>query len=603
MLLAALSRANLSDRFSSFSYKQFALAPGWVLTIVTDGLVSSIQVSDDEIVGTESLLCGLNGADVRFVTVRFSRKSGTLEIVKASISGRPVYYHLASNGDFLISSHISMLRQAGVAIEENTEVIPELLIYRTVAPPRTLYRKIEQLPAAGEIIVRPGEHGCALTLKPGYWPSDEVSKDTSEADISARTIGFLRDAVLRLKPASLKVATLLSGGVDSSILCRLVTQQLGAYDTYSSGYPFEDPEQDFERTYALSAAAAFSTRHNLFLPNSLDFLLGFVEALWVAETPLDHLQSVLLHLLFKQGIPKHLDRVVHGAAAEVAWGTDAHMRLDRSGSLRQRFLSMEPALLALGVMGRLWPKALAVREEVETITRKRLPFADPQNPIWAIGAYGDPEWVQLHWQVSAGDIVRSRIDNLQAFAHRPLNHVLAQYIFNFQVSTNVALWSKLAEGQRKILYYPFASQDLLDFAFSLPWDLKLKSAKYLLRESGRALQIPDAILDRPKRSFGINSDRWPERDGVLEPLISVAAKVVDIKQLRALQGRAGRRAMTLWSLLNYAVLKRLVILNESVDVLRSEVADNYDHQLRQQGHSQDARQQRSLSPFRSPQAA
>ena len=35
-----------------------------------------------------------------------------------------------------------------------------------------------------------------------------------------------------------------------------------------------------------------------------DYLRGFIEAIHVAEEPLHHLQSVLLYLLFKKGIPE-----------------------------------------------------------------------------------------------------------------------------------------------------------------------------------------------------------------------------------------------------------------------------------------------------------
>jgi len=310
--------------------------------------------------------------------------------------------------------------------------------------------------------------------------------------------------------------------------------------------------------------------------------MGVVEGLWNAETPLDHLQSVLLHLLFKHAIPKHLNRVLHGAVAEAAWGTETHMALGRAGTSRQNLLSTGPALAMLRMAGAFWPKALAVREGIETVKRLGLPLSSPQNPLWEVGAYGDREWVQARYRVSAEDIIRPRYDNLQSFVDRPMDDVLALYSFNFQVAANVALWSKLAEGQGKIAYYPFADRDLLDFAFSIPWKLKLKSEKHFLRESGRRLGIPGAILDRPKRSFGINSDRWAEKGGVLEPLIPVAAKVVDVNELRSLQGRASRPAMTLWSLLNYAILKRLFILNESPDVLLSEVADNYQRIARQQ---------------------
>ena len=582
MLLAALSRSSLPGAFGSFSHQQFSVAPGWLLTIATDELLSGIKVSDDEIVGAESLLSPLGvGSDVKFISARFSRQLRTLEILKTTISGRPVYYHLGSNGEFFVSTHIRLLRQAGVVIEENVEVVPELLIYRTVAPPRTLYRAIQQLPAAGQILVQIKEQGCSLTVNSGYSLPEGMGKDHDEGDISTRVTEFLSDAVGRLKPAGQSVATLLSGGVDSSILCGLAVQQLDSYDTYSSSYPFEDPEKDFEKAYALSAAAALATRHNFFVPNSLDFLKGVVEGLGNAETPLDHLQSVLLHLLFKYAIPKHLNHVIHGAVAEVAWGTETHLALGRAGTSRQNLLSTGPALAMLRMAGAFWPKALAIREGVETVQRLGLPLSSPQNPLWKIGAYGDREWVQARYRVSAEDVIRSRYDNLRSFADRPMEDVIALYSFNFQVAANIALWSKLAEGQGKIIYYPFADRDLLDFGFSIPWNLKLKSAKRFLRESGRALGIPGAILDRPKRSFGINSDRWAEKGGVLEPLIPVAAKVVDIDELRSLQGRASRPAMTLWSLLNYAILKRLFILNESLDDLLSEVADNYQRIARQ----------------------
>ena len=576
MLLVALSRSSLLDQLESYSARQFSVGTDWLLTAVTDGFLSRIKVSDDEVVCSESLLSTSNGgSDVGFLTAHFSRVRQILEISKATISGRPVYYHLNSSGEFFASTHVCLLRGAGVAIEEDADVLPEMMIYRTVAPPRTLYRGIRHLPAAGRILVQLSEQGCALTVNNGYFPPDGIRQDHNEANIANRITDFLRDAVATLKPASQCVTTLLSGGVDSSILCRLAQQQLGAYDTYSSAYPFEDPARDFEKTYAFSAASALATRHSLFVATSQDFVVGVVEALAVAETPLDHLQSVLLHLLFQRAIPSRFDRLIHGAAAEAAWGTETHLMLSRSGTTRQHLLSMGPMHAALRVIGGLWPKAREVREMVDTIQRSGFPLSSPQNPLWKVGAYGDSDWVKKRYRVSDEDIVQARYSSMESFVNQPLNDVLSSYNFNFQVGTNIALWSKLAEGQHKILYYPFANKDLLDFAFSIPWNLKLRNPKHFLLETGRGLGIPEGILSRPKRSFGINSDRWSEKEGVLEPLISVAAKVVDIEELRALQGRASRPAMTLWSLLNYAVLKRLFVLGEPVDVLVNEVKENY----------------------------
>lgn len=101
----------------------------------------------------------------------------------------------------------------------------------------------------------------------------------------------------------------------------------------------------------------------------------------------------------------------------------------------------------------------------------------------------------------------------------------------------------------------------------------MQSHKHIIREVGRKLGIPHFILNRPKQSFGIVSDRWAEPGGPLEPLMAVASKVIDMKEMRALQGTEPRKAMILWTLLNYAVLKRLFVLGESKESLLGELID------------------------------
>jgi hypothetical protein len=56
--------------------------------------------------------------------------------------------------------------------------------------------------------------------------------------------------------------------------------------------------------------------------------------------------------------------------------------------------------------------------------------------------------------------------------------------------------------------------------------------------------------------------------------------VRQLDELRTLQGKASRPAMTLWSLLNYAILKRLFIFDEPVEVLLNEVLENHRQMAR-----------------------
>ena len=169
----------------------------------------------------------------------------------------------------------------------------------------------------------------------------------------------------------------------------------------------------------------------------------------------------------------------------------------------------------------------------------------------------------------------SRSAELQTLTSRSFEDMLALYALNHcDVSSTTAVWSKLGEGKRKILYFPFMSESVLRGAFSIPWKTKLKSEKHIVREAGRRLGVPELILNRPKQSFGITTDQWAVKGGPLEPLIGIAAKAVDIKQLRSLQGTEPTKAMTLWCLLNYALLQRLFVMGHSRQSLLDELSDN-----------------------------
>jgi asparagine synthase (glutamine-hydrolysing) len=64
---------------------------------------------------------------------------------------------------------------------------------------------------------------------------------------------------------------------------------------------------------------------------------------------------------------------------------------------------------------------------------------------------------------------------------------------------------------------PLVDQDLMVFAASLPGSMKLRGlqSKLILREVAKPL-LPEKILNRPKRGFGLPIDRWMRED--LAPL-------------------------------------------------------------------------------------
>ena len=584
MLFSALTRHSLIASLSPHPARQFSIAPGWFLTCVTDDFLSRLDTSEEEIALGESLMAALEPRehDVMFVEARFLRARNRLEVLKHPISGRPVYYGQDGQGNFFLSTHIQLLRQAGVSLEEDPEVLPELLIYRTVAPPRTLFRGIRQMQLAGSLSVELKAGTLVLReSRTGYYPAPLAE---TPADPAGSVADLLSASIDRLAPAASRVATLLSGGVDSSILSSIVKDRLAVCDTYSTSYPFDGPATNYEQKYALSAASAMSTRHTLFSPTPTDYLTGFIDAVAVAEAPLNHLQSVPLYLLFQEAIPVNLDRVVCGEGADTAFGVETLFNLRQPTDLLRRFCALPPVHAGLRALSPSWPRARHLANQVAQRRALTRPISDPLSPMWKYHVYGNVDWVESHYSTSWPQIMGSRSTELQTLTGRPFEDMLALYALNHcDVSTTTAVWSKLGEGKGKILYFPFTSESILRAAFSIPWKTKLKSEKHVVREAGRRLGVPELILDRPKQSFGITTDQWAVKGGPLEPLIGIAAKAVDIKQLRSLQGTEPTKAMTLWCLLNYAVLQRLFVMGHNREALQDELSDNC-RRVESEGH-------------------
>lgn len=155
MLFVALTRRSIVQRLPPSCSREFPISPSWLLTCVSDNFRSRLSVSEDEIAVSVSLLASLENRerDDVFVSARFLRKPSTLKVSVDPVSALHVFYCVDAEGNFFLSTHIALLRQAGVPIEPDPKVLPEFLVYRVVAPPRTLFRNIRRVPTAGDITV------------------------------------------------------------------------------------------------------------------------------------------------------------------------------------------------------------------------------------------------------------------------------------------------------------------------------------------------------------------------------------------------------------------------------------------------------------------
>ena len=570
MFFIALTKDEIAQNFQSEKIEEFTINSSRVTIIVDMFLSNYISEPNGFSVIESPLQANPNFRDIIFSQVTYNDMEKILIVSKSTISGRPIYYHLNRQGDFFCSTHISLLRKAGVPIEENIDVLPEFFMYRYVIPPNTLYKNINHLFSGGRLQIRILDGRCKIQSLDHYEPPMQNKKIKSINNSSKKVYDYLSESIEKLHSSKDQMAVLLSGGIDSSITSSICQKKFSINTSYSTGYPFEDSELNFEKKYALSAAEAFGIIHHYYEPKTQEYLTGFLEAIAAAEEPLHHLQSVLLYLLFKKGIPPDKKIIVHGQGAGFSFGNVTRYLYWKDKMMIKLFSKkpLKDIFISLSDMSGLGGEFKVILNETTTT----YPLYNPKNPLWSWHDFGSIEWICNHFNTTDRDIIKSRYDFIKKFENRSIYDVWSLYSLLGDEDSTLPIWNKLGEANRKILYAPFYDLNVLNYVFSMPWKLKLKRPQNRLRkEIARRGDIPEFIITRPKKSFGIHPDRWARNGGVFEPLIPLASKVFNENEIHKMQSSESKKAMTYWNILNYSIWKRLCLNNEPLEVLVEEI--------------------------------
>jgi asparagine synthetase B (glutamine-hydrolysing) len=509
--------------------------------------------------------------NIIFSKVSYDGKSDSLSIFKSTVSGRPIYYHINPNGEFFCSTHISLLRSAGVPIAENVDVLPEFFVFRFVMSPNTLYKDIFQLCSGDHLQLKIENNKVMLSRILNYTPPEPNNKDNINVIIE-QTLNLLNKSIKILEPLKNKLSVLFSGGLDSSILFKICQKNFETNITFSTGFPFENPKHNLEKEYSSSAANLFKTKHLFLDLTSKDYLFGFIQAISKAEVPIHHLQSVPIYLLLKK-IPQNNNIVISGLGADDLFGTitqynQFHIEKNLLQKLLVKYVKSPYIKYLLSALNKDWRNYTIIQENYRKST---FPITNSNNLVWSLGTYGSEEWTSDYFNKTKEDIIKNRYNQIIKFHQRSIYDIISMLLFLGSASATQAIWSTLGESENKILYYPYTNVDVINYAFSIPWDIKLKKPKNILRFVAHQVEIPEEIINRQKSGFGINPELWAQKDGKFESLLPLATKIFNEDEIRKMQSLDVKKAMIYWNMLNYSIWKRICINNEPVDALLEEI--------------------------------
>jgi asparagine synthase (glutamine-hydrolysing) len=184
-----------------------------------------------------------------------------LFLARDRLGSKPLKYFFNGN-TFAFSSEIqALLKIECIDQSLDYQSISKFLSLKYIPAPNTVYKDIKKLPAGSFILFKIKTNTLFVEK---YWePEFRPKFDISYHDAKYKTKELLKDAINIRMISDVPVGVFLSGGIDSSSIVALLSEQYTKQiNTFSVG--FSDSKFD-ERTYAKRIAEKFETNHTEFL--------------------------------------------------------------------------------------------------------------------------------------------------------------------------------------------------------------------------------------------------------------------------------------------------------------------------------------------------
>ncbi len=433
------------------------------------------------------------------------------------------------DGRLRFAQRADELADAGSGLDP--QAIFDYLYFHVVPSPRTIFQGVHRLPPGHFAVFEGGQ----LTVAPYWTPRFVEPAKPSFTALRDEFRELLRDAVARQLDAS-KPACFLSGGTDSSTIAGLIGQVAGRpAASYSIGFEAEGYD---EMAYARIAARHFNTEHHEYYVTPDDLVRSIGEVAGAHDQPFGNSSALPAYCCARLARDDGVTRLLAGDGGDELFGGNSRYAMQRifgwysqlPGGLRKGLLDPLFGMPAVARMPLLRKGAGYIRQAntpmpdrlqnynlllrlgvPEVLTpaflarvSQRAPL-DAQRAVWA-GA-GD----------SAGEV--AEINAMLAYDWR---FTLAESDLP-KVRSSTQLAGVMAG-------YPFLDQALVDFSMRLPAAYKLKGLRlrWFFKEALRGF-LPDAILAKKKKGFGLPFGVWVNRHAGLKQLA--------VDSLRSFAGR------------------------------------------------------------------
>ena len=437
-----------------------------------------------------------------------------LVLARDRIGKKPLYLGELSSGILGFGSELkTLLAVPGWQPRISMDAVQDFFSLGYIPAPDTIFEGIGKLPPGHWMSIEPSQDGGAPNIvQTRYSHVDFLPKWTDNEDtLQERLFAELDDAVRVRLVSDVPFGAFLSGGLDSSVVCALMTRHLSQpLKTFSIG--FDEAGFD-ELPDARRVAQHLGTEHHEMVvrPDAANLLETLVHHF---DEPFGD-SSAIPTFLVSQLAARHVKMVLSGDGGdELFAGYSRYRRYATLQRIRRATLGMAPGLAKLG--GALLPGARG-RRLSGIGQRLGLPWPDD---YLALVALANPADLRLLFGERAHadpfSSVRQRFvrSDIDSHAEQILSGDMDTYLVDdILVKVDRTTMANSLEARA-----PLLDQNLIAFAARLPFDLKLRGeqGKYLFRKVAARL-LPAEVLTKRKQGFAIPLATWFRND--LRPML------------------------------------------------------------------------------------
>jgi asparagine synthase (glutamine-hydrolysing) len=431
-----------------------------------------------------------------------------LLLARDRVGKKPLYFAQVGDQLSFASELRALLQDERVPRDVDHQALDAYLAYRWVPAPMTAFRAVRKLPPGSTLIY---EDGRASVDR--YWRLD-FSRTRPFADpreVHDELRAQIRAATARRMISDVPLGAFLSGGIDSTaVVAAMAESSSEPVKTFSIGFT---SEKFNELPLARLVAERFGTEHHELIvePDALEVIPRIVRH--YGEPFAD--DSAIPSFYVAEMARRHVTVALNGDGGDENFGGYPRYAVNRaSASLERLPVALRRGLAAVGMRvpesGTIdsWPSR--IRRAAETLaldgSARYVAYMTHLNGLRRERLYTD-DYRRLVGESLAFDVMGQpwRESGAQDIVDRMLDVDVQTYLpDDLLVKMDIATMASSLEARS-----PFLDHELMEFAASLPADLKVRGreTKVVLRSALRGW-VPDEILDAPKRGFRLPLGDW-----------------------------------------------------------------------------------------------